>query len=216
MMDLAINLIPVLLTLLVFSRLFGDTPAFRLVQYLFVGVALGYAVVVIYHQVLRPAVVDLLLASGQPGLVTLRLIPFVLAALLLTRVSGQQTNSWLANLPLALVFGVGAALVVGGALIGTIMPQVLDATRLDLSTPAAILGSLVLFIGSIVTLLSFSFTRSADPRRQRWLDSTARVGRWFLLIAFGFFLAGNVSSYLAALNERLLFVVEWVRAVLGA
>lgn len=215
-MEVAITLIPVLLTLLVFSRLVGDTPAFRFVQYLFVGVALGYAVVVIYHQVLRPAVIDLLAVSGQPGLATLRLIPFVLAVLLLTRVSGQQTASWLANIPLALVLGVGAALVIGGALIGTILPQVLDATRQDMSSPAAVLGSVVLLIGSIVTLLSFALTRSSDPNRQRWLDSAARLGRWVLLLAFGFFLAGSVSSYLAALNERLLFIVEWVRAVLGA
>lgn len=215
-MDIALSLIPILLTLLVFSRIVGDTPAFRFVQYLFVGVSLGYAVVVIYHQVLRPAVIDLLAASGQPALATLRLIPFVLAALLLTRVSGQQTNSWLANIPLALVFGVGAALVVGGALIGTILPQVLDATRQDLSSLAAVLGSVVLLIGSIVTLLSFTLTRSPNPNRQRWIDSAARVGRWVLLLAFGFFLAGSISSYLAALNERLLFIVEWVRAILGA
>ncbi|WP_322512424.1 hypothetical protein [Chloroflexus sp.] len=215
-MDIALSLIPILLTLLVFSRIVGDTPAFRFVQYLFVGVSLGYAVVVIYHQVLRPAVIDLLAASGQPALATLRLIPFVLAALLLTRVSGQQTSSWLANIPLALVFGVGAALVVGGALIGTILPQVLDATRQDLSSLAAVLGSVVLLIGSIVTLLSFTLTRSPDPNRQRWIDGAARVGRWVLLLAFGFFLAGSISSYLAALNERLLFIVEWVRAVLGA
>jgi hypothetical protein len=215
-MDIAITLIPVVLTLLVFSRVIGDTPAFRLVQYLFVGVALGYAFVVVYHQVLRPAVVDLVAASGQPALVTWQLIPFVLAALLLTRVSGQQTSSWLANIPLALVFGVGAALVVGGAIAGTILPQVLDFTRADFSSPVTILGSIVLVTGSIVTLLSFSLTRPSDPQRQRQIDLVTRLGRWVLLLAFGFFLAGSVSSYLTALNERLLFIIDWVRAVSGS
>jgi hypothetical protein len=214
-MDIAITFIPVILTLLVFSRVLGDTPAFRLVQYLFVGVALGYAFVVVYHQVLRPAVVDLIAASGQPALVTWQLIPFVLAALLLTRVSGQQTSSWLANIPLAIIFGVGAALVVGGAIAGTILPQVLDFTRADLSSPAAILGSIVLILGSIATLLSFSLTRSSDPQRQRQIDLAARVGRWVLLLAFGFFLAGSVNSYLAALNERLLFIIDWMRTIAG-
>ncbi len=215
-MDIAVTFIPVVLTLLVFSRVIGDTPAFRLVQYLFVGVALGYAFVVVYHQVLRPAVVDLVAASGQPMLVIWQLIPFVLAALLLTRVSGQQTSSWLANIPLALVFGVGAALVVGGAIAGTILPQVLDFTRTDFSSPVTILGGIVLIAGSIVTLLSFSLTRPSDPQRQRQIDLVARVGRWVLLLTFGFFLAGSVSSYLAALNERLLFIIDWVRAVSGS
>ncbi len=215
-MDIAVTFIPVVLTLLVFSRVIGDTPAFRLVQYLFVGVALGYAFVVVYHQVLRPAVVDLVAASGQPMLVIWQLIPFVLAALLLTRVSGQQTSSWLANIPLALVFGVGAALVVGGAIAGTILPQVLDFTRTDFSSPVTILGGIVLITGSIVTLLAFSLTRPSDPQRQRQIDLVARVGRWVLLLTFGFFLAGSVSSYLAALNERLLFIIDWVRAVSGS
>jgi len=208
-MDIAITFIPVVLTLLVFSRVIGDTPAFRLVQYLFVGVALGYAFVVVYHQVLRPAVVDLVAASGQPALVTWQLIPFVLAALLLTRVSGQQTSSWLANIPLALVFGVGAALVVGGAIAGTILPQVLDFTRADFSSPVTILGSIVLVTGSIVTLLSFSLTRPSlslihisEPTRLRRIRDS--------------FLAGSVSSYLTALNERLLFIIDWVRAVSGS
>ncbi len=214
-MDALMTLIPAVLTLMVFSRILGDTVAFRVAQYLFVGVALGYAFVVIYHQVLRPAVIDLLTASGQPALLSVRFVPFALAALLLTRVSGQQASSWLANLPLALVFGVGAALVIGGALIGTILPQVLDTTRQDLSSPATVLGGVTLLIGTILVLLSFARTQSLNPAQQRWRELAVQVGRWILLVAFGFFLAGSITSYLTALNERLIFIVDWVQRLLG-
>ncbi len=214
-MDALMTLIPVVLTLMVFSRILGDTVAFRVAQYLFVGVALGYAFVVIYHQVLRPAVIDLLAASGQPALLSVRFVPFALAALLLTRVSGQQASSWLANLPLALVFGVGAALVIGGALIGTILPQVLDTTRQDLSSPATVLGGVTLLIGTILVLLSFARTQSLNPAQQRRRELAVQAGRWILLVAFGFFLAGSITSYLTALNERLIFIVDWVQRLLG-
>jgi hypothetical protein len=56
-------------------------------------------------------------------------------------------------------------------------------------------------------------TRSSNPNRQRWIDLVASVGRWILLLAFGFFLAGSIVSYLAALNERLLFIIDWIRAI---
>jgi hypothetical protein len=58
-------------------------------------------------------------------------VPLVLGLLLFTRIGGQRF-SWLANIPLALLFGVGGALAVGGALVGTLGPQLLDtaASRL--------------------------------------------------------------------------------------
>ena len=40
----------------VLSRIAGDNPLFRIAQYLFVGVSLGLALVVAYHQVLTPMV----------------------------------------------------------------------------------------------------------------------------------------------------------------
>ena len=42
------------LTLMVLSYLFGNNPFFRLAQYLFIGVAAGYAVVLAWNQVLWP------------------------------------------------------------------------------------------------------------------------------------------------------------------
>ncbi|MCX7791581.1 MAG: hypothetical protein N2378_13150, partial [Chloroflexaceae bacterium] len=123
---LSVGLIAVVLTLLVFSRLLGDNPAFRAVQYLFVGASLGYAFVVVYHQVLRPEALTLLGSVTDPLLFGLRLAPWLLGLLLLTRLTRRQTVSWLANIPLALLFGVAMALAVGGALAGTIVPQLLD------------------------------------------------------------------------------------------
>jgi hypothetical protein len=38
---------------------------------------------------------------------------------------------------------------------------------------------------------------------------SATAGHWLLMIAFGFFFAGAVQSYLSALNERLDFVIRF-------
>ncbi len=213
--NLITGLVAALLTLLVFSRLLGDNPAFRFAQYLFVGVSLGYAFVVVYHQVLRPNVSTLIAESGDPTRLSLRLIPFLLGLLLLARVTGRQSASWLANIPLALLFGVGAALALGGALIGTLRPQILATVRPAGADPLALAGAALLVLGVVLTLCYFYFTVPRATPTGRLIGAGAVAGRWLLMVAFGFFLAGGVLTYLTALNGRLEFLVNWLRAPLG-
>jgi len=215
MLSLATGLLGVVLTLMVFSRLLGDNPAFRTVQYLFVGVSIGYAFVVIYHQVLRPSAVAAVAALNDPLSLGALLLPFLLGVLLLARVSGRQQISWVANLPLALVFGVGAALAIGGTLVGTLVPQLRDSARPIGGDPAQVVGAVLLALGVVLTLCSFYFTVPRETLTGRVVLVGARIGRWLLMIAFGFFLAGGLLTYLTALNERLVFIVGWVRSLFG-
>ena len=45
-MEVVWSIVSFVVTLLIFSYIFGDNPLFRLASYAFVGVAAGYAVVV--------------------------------------------------------------------------------------------------------------------------------------------------------------------------
>jgi hypothetical protein len=206
------GLIAVAMTLLVLSRIFGDNLAFRAVQYLFVGVSLGYAFVVVYHQVLRPAVVGMLEDAGNPARMTLRLAPFILGLLLFTRASRRQSVSWLANIPLGLMFGIAAALAVAGATAGTLLPQLLDTARPETGSLQQMVGSILLVIGVVLTLCTFYFTVPRTTGSGRIIALGAQAGRWLLMVAFGFFFAGSLLTYLTALNERLRFVVDFLRS----
>ncbi|NNJ10507.1 hypothetical protein EKD04_009220 [Chloroflexales bacterium ZM16-3] len=209
------GLVGVVLTLMVFSRLLGDNPVFRTVQYLFVGVSLGYAFVVIYHQVLRPNAMEVIGSLGDPLTLGALLLPYLLGILLLARISGRQQISWVANLPLAIVFGVGAALALGGALVGTLVPQLQDSARPIGSDPIQAVGIVLLVLGVVFTLCYFYFTVPRKSSAGRVVAIGAQIGRWLLMIAFGFFLAGGLLTYLTALNERLGFIVGWVRSLFG-
>lgn len=209
------GLIAVILTLLVFSRLLGDNPAFRVVQYLFVGVSLGYAFVVVYHQVLRPNATALVASQGDPALLGLRAVPWALGLMLLARLTRRQAASWLANIPLAILFGVGTALAVGGALAGTLAPQLLDTVRPAGGDPLQAVGAVLLALGVIFTLSYFYFTVPRETAGGRVVAVSAQIGRWLLMVAFGFFLAGAVLTYLTALDARLDFLISWFRAPLG-
>lgn len=215
LISLLSGLIGVILTLLVLSRLFGDNPAFRIVQYLFIGSSLGYALVVLYHQVLRPGLFGLLASLNDPFGFSVQLIPWLIGLLLLARITGRQAVSWLANLPLAILFGVGTALAVGGALLGTLVPQMLATVQPMGTTPLELAGAVLLVLGVICTLCYFYFTVPRTTPVGRVVALGAVVGRWLLMIAFGFFLAGGLITYLTALNGRLEFILGWLRAPLG-
>jgi hypothetical protein len=208
-----IDVFAVILTLMVLSRIVGDNPLFRVAQYLFVGVSLGLAFVVAYHQVLRPAAGALL--EGRPGATALYGVPLLFGLLLLPRITRRQEWSWLANIPLALVFGVGAALAVGGAVAGTLVPQILDTANRPVSAgPAQVAGVVVLALGTVLTLTTFYYTVPRERGAGRLVAFAALIGHWLLMIAFGFFFADALRSYLTALTERLSSLLDWFRNLL--
>lgn len=210
MTQIIIDLIAVILTLMVFSRIIGDNPLFRIAQYLFVGVSLGYACVVVYHQVIRIALVQIV-RDGDFLLV----VPFALGLLLLPRLLGRQQLSWLANIPLGMIFGIGAAIALSGTLVGTLLPQVVDTTRISTrGSMLDIVGSVLLAIGVILVLSYFYFTRPEKAALLRVSEMSAQTGRWLLMVSFGFFLAGALITYLTALSDRLEFLVSWVQNVI--
>ncbi|MFN8568331.1 MAG: hypothetical protein U0Z44_12630 [Kouleothrix sp.] len=208
-----IHFIAVVLTIMVLSRIAGDNPLFRVAQYLFVGVSLGLAFVVAYHQVLAPAIRTV--GTDQNSAVVYG-VPLLLGLLLLPRISRRQELSWLANIPLALIFGVGAALAVGGAIVGTLLPQILDTANRPLAGSAAqIAGTIVLALGTALTLGTFYYTAPKEGPSARIAAVTSALGHWILMIAFGFFFASAVQSYLSALTERLGLLIDFVRGLAG-
>ncbi|MEN4099916.1 MAG: hypothetical protein ROW52_08335, partial [Anaerolineaceae bacterium] len=52
--DLIWTIVGFILTLMVFSYLFGDNPLFRLTTYLFIGVTAGFSAVMVIYHVLMP------------------------------------------------------------------------------------------------------------------------------------------------------------------
>jgi hypothetical protein len=208
-----VDIIAIVLTIMVLSRIAGNNPLFRVAQYLFVGVSLGLAFVVAYHQVLRPAVQGL--AAGSVGAPVRYGVPLLLGLLLVPRITRRQEFSWLANIPLALIFGVGAALAVGGAIVGTLLPQILDNARPLDGGPLQVAGVVVLAIGTILTLSAFYYTAPPESSSGDLVARIARAGHWLLMVAFGFFFASAVQTYLTALTERLSFLLGWIQGGFG-
>ena len=212
-------LVGLLLTLMVFSYLIGDNPLFRIAVYLFIGVSSGYAATVIVNYVLIPRLSSL--QANDINQLILAIIPLLFGITLLAKLSPRI--SWIGNFAMAVLVGVGAAVAIGGALLGTLMPQLGAAINTfdvrsaggGLQVASKLLQGVVTLGGTVFTLASFHFSagRAPDgtPKRNPIIEGIAWVGRLFIAITFGVLFAGVYLSALTAMIERLSFVINFIR-----
>ena len=145
-------------------------------------------------------------------------VPLVLGLLLFTKLRPAWAS--LGNLSIGFLFGVGGALALGGALAGTLLPQ-LQATVVSFSPEqgmGTVFNNLLLVIGTIGAFLSFRFVISTERPFMRGLDVLARgwgrVGRWFVLIAFGAIFADTAVSRISILIGRMYYLLhDWLQVV---
>lgn len=201
-----------ILTLMVYSFLIADNPLFRLAEHLLVGTAVGYAALVVLDRVLLPSLGRVLVAStGVDPLSRLMTGLGLLWGILLLLWLARPVR-WIASWPLAIVFGVGAALALGGALMGTLIPQV-GATLLPLSG-AKILDNLVIVVVVLAGLTYFFFAIRRSGTLGKVVHGVSRFGRWCLMVALGSFLGTRAISLLIAVVERFQFLGQWLRTIL--
>jgi len=210
------------LTLMIFSYLIGDNPLFRVAVYVFIGSASGYAAVVVWHYVLTPKLFEPL---TDPAQLLLLVVPLILSISLLAKLSPRI--SWIGNFAMAVLVGVGAATAIGGALVGTLIPQAMAAMDgLNFRTATGTSGALysvvegaVMLVGTVLTLVYFQFgaKRAADGsvKRNAIVEILAFLGRIFIAITFGVLYAGVYMAALTAMIERLSSVINFVKSLLG-
>jgi hypothetical protein len=213
------------LTLLVFSYLIGDNPLFRITLHMFIGVSAGFAAVVAIYNVILPRLIEPIFVSSR-GEQLLALFPLILAGLLISKISPRF--SFIGNLPMSYLVGVSAAVAIGGAVTGTLIPQVLASMNLldaqaseafDANVGLRILNGVIILIGTLASLAYFQFGKlSGSPQRnqfQTWMEGIGQIGQVFIAIMFGFLFAGIFSAALTALIGRVISLLDFIRELLG-
>jgi hypothetical protein len=201
MSELVGLIIGLLLTLFLYSYVWGDNPLYRLAIHLLVGVSAAYAAVVVIRQLFVPLYTGLQGAGGRSFLMWL--IPIILGLLLLLK--RLPRLAWMGTGTLALLVGVGAAVALMGALTGTLLPQV---TAVSASSPWE--GLLVALL-TIAALLAFHFSgrRSEEGgwRPFPGVGAVAQVGQAVLMITFGALFANVLNTGLILLVERIQYFI---------
>ena len=212
--DLIAGTVAFLLTLMILSYLIGDNPLFRVAVYIFVGISAGYVAAVSIRQVLWPDLLQPLYQGFLSG-ITVRqavlAVPLLLSGMLLMKAWPPLTR--LGMPAMGLLVGAAAAAAVGGAVTGTLFPQV-NATigAFDLKnagSPESLINAGLVLAGVATTLVYFHFgartKADGSVRRFGLIELTAFVGSIFLAVTLGVLFAGVYSAALTALIERLHF-----------
>jgi hypothetical protein len=221
-----------LLTIMVLSYVLGDNPFFRLATYVFVGVASGYAGAIAWHSVLWPGLFEPFARRGVSAIADVNVIitsvvPLLLVLMLVLKVS--PVTARYGSLPLAILVGVGAAVVVGGAITGTLLPQSLAAMQsLDPRAVAPqtgetgaerVINVILMLIGMISTLMYFRFgAQRADggaTQRTRLMTWLSSLGRFFIALTFGVMYAGALAAAVIVLSERWQFFLTAVQSLIS-
>jgi hypothetical protein len=207
-------IIGAVLTLFVLTYLIGDNLFFRLTVYVLIGASAAYASVVVIFDVLIPRIqaASEQAAAQNFGPLVITGVGLILGAMLLFKVSPRL--AWIGNLPVGYLVGVGAATVLGGAIIGTLGPQIV-ATGAPATSPSGGAAdgwlNLMVVIGTCITLLSFGYYRT---QRNAALQAVNIVGRrFFLMVALGATFALVFMASVTLLFDRLYALVLAVRSL---
>ena len=204
------------LTLCIFSFLYRDNPFYRFAEHLFLGVSVGYSIVLTIHQGFIPfawkpletAFTDDTARSGF-----IKLIPICIGLLFFARLSPRRT--WLIRYPIAILIGVGAGVAIPNVLQTDIFTQI-HGTLTPFSQPGTLsagemFGAALMVIGVICTLTYFFF--SVEHRGA--VGGLSKIGIAFLMIGFGSAFGNTVMGRVALLIQRVDFLInDWIGTIL--
>jgi len=221
------------LTLIMYSFLYRDNPLFKVAENLYVGVALGYGAILTWRLSLKPEIVSPLLLDPphmHAFLVELgrRIVPILLGALLLTRLSSK--HAWLSRYSYTLMVGWGAGIGIPVVAHSYVLQQVQAAVvPLTAGAQASLqgqgaaapsawqwvqtvglptFGAAAILVGTVTVLFYFFF--SVEHKGAGGVVS--RVGIWFLMVSFGASFGYTVMGRVSLLIGRVQFLIyEWLK-----
>jgi len=214
-----------LLTIMVLSYIIGDNVLFRVAIHIFIGVASGYAAVliiynVLWHQVLVP-VIQFFTGGGNGNFLeyAVHVAPAVIMGIWMMTKASPRVSRW-GTPVLAFLTGVGAATVIAGAVRGTIFPQIGASINVlnNQSAPAEMgnlvgwfINGLIILAGTVTTLIYFQFgTRRQEEgtpaQRPLFLEYLSAIGQGFIVITLGVLFTGVYMATVAALIDRVQYL----------
>jgi len=190
------------LILSLFSFLYKDNKFYKLSEHIFAGLSAGYYVGLIWQTVIIQQLINPMFDDGEWILI----FPGLLGLLMFARLVPKW--SWVSRVSLAFVIGNTAGIYLVQALHGMIFKQIYPMMgSLDFGADfSKVLLSLVVIIGVITTLIYFYFSKEHTGI----LGVSAKVGIWFIMIAFGAHFGYTVMGRISLLIGRAEFLYyQW-------
>ena len=196
----------VLLTLSIFSYLYGDNPFYKAAEHVFVGVSAGYIFTITFWDTIWPNLFGRLFPSYvQAGFkfdITY-IFPFILGVFMLCRLSKKY--DWLSRISIAYIVGMMAGLKFYVFLNSNLLTQI-KASTINLSgTYFSIINEFIILIGVLSGLVYFFFSKEHTGI----VGKVSKIGIYFLMIkfgaSFGFAVMGRISLLIGRFEELIEF-----------
>jgi hypothetical protein len=195
--------ISAILTLFIFSFLYGDNPFYKFAEHIFVGVSVGYTIAITWHNFLYPDLILPLVKQGN----FLNLIPAFLGILYFSIFF--KNLSWMIRIPIGFVLGYGSGVAIPAIFQANIIRQIQGSllTPKIFERSDLLVNSLISLFGIVCTVIYFFFSRE-----QKGLNKIlAKFGIIFLMIGFGASFGFTVMARVSLLLGRLQFLLrDWL------
>ncbi len=207
-----------LLTLCILSFLYKDNPFYKFAEHLFIGISAAYWAAYYYHNILLPNLVQPLFREGQ----LLFIVPLALGIMMLARLFPRV--AWVSRMPLAFIVGTYS----GYWLItylqsnaveqvrGTLLPFIQIENWQNLFAAPGVVTFLdaiavpVSVVGVVTGIIYFFFSKE----HKGMFGGFAKIGIWFLMVAFGASFGYTVMARISLLIGRMYFLLHsWLRVV---
>lgn len=204
------------LTLSIYSVLYRDNPFYRFAEHLFVGVSVGYGIVLSIYQGFIPFAWDPFVAAvtGESPTGFIKLIPIGIGLLFFARLSPRHT--WLIRYPIAILIGFGSGIAIPNVLRANIFEQTRGTIAPFAEIAAGTLSGwgvfeAVLMVAGVICTLTYFFFAVEHRGPVKWLS---KVGIAFLMIGFGSAFGNTVMGRVALLIQRIDFLLgDWLHII---
>jgi len=188
-----------LLTLAIYSFLYKDNPFYRFAEHLFLGVSVGYSMVILWYTAVIPRVWIPLKVNHQYSLI----FPIILGAMIFSIFTTKW--SWVIKYPLAFYVGAWSGIAIPLSFEASIFKQ-LESTVLtpNVMHGWAILSYIIMFVGVVATLIYFFFSKEHKGA----IGKTARIGIIYIMIALGASFGYTVMARISLLIGRMQFLLH--------
>tara|TARA_B100000941_G_scaffold56537_1_gene36872 strand:+ start:48540 stop:49274 length:735 start_codon:yes stop_codon:yes gene_type:complete len=194
----------VLMTLSIFSYLYGDNFFYKSAEHIFVGVSAGYIFAITFWDQIYPNLLGRLFPSfidvGYDFDISY-IIPLILGIFMILRL--VPSLSWLARISIAYIVGMAAGLKFYVFINSNILFQI-KSSAIDFSLSYfEILNQFIILIGVICGLIYFFFSKE----HKGTIGKISKLGVYFLMIkfgaSFGFAVMGRISLLIGRFDELI-------------
>ena len=196
----------VLMTLSIFSYLYGDNIFYKSAEHIFVGISAGYIFAITFWDQIYPNLLGRLFPSyidaGYEFEISY-IIPFILGIFMVLRL--VPSLSWLARISIAYIVGMAAGLKFYVFINSNILIQIKSsAINLNGST-LDIINQVIILIGVLSGLVYFFFSKE----HKGTIGKISKLGIYFLMIkfgaSFGFAVMGRISLLIGRFEELIIY-----------